>query len=559
MKQASAWPKGFFFALVGLLGSSSLSTPCWADIYGVVTDAVTHQAVGGAQISLANFAFCPVVPIATAVSAANGSYRLVVPIGSMGGSVSAIALGYGDYLLTPSSQGGDTRLNISMTPIAAIGGTIFGPDSKPVPNSVISVLDAATGDPAVVLESDDAGKFGFNGIAPGSYTVCVISSSDAYQDGCYNHQSVGADGIPHGTPFTVANKLVSGLDIHLQAGATISGKLLDRANNLPVFGYSELLFYTPAGVPVTRVDVWPDATTGAYQIPGLAPGNYYVAADQTFGPDTGYYPNLYGGADCDPGDQSGFPACSFTGVTPLSVPAQGLTNIDFDLSGGGVVTGRVVDASTGLGIPNAGVAACTAPDFFVTASTTTDASGNYVMTHVLQHFMVSTRAPEYMDRIWPQTLYDDVKCMSTDPQSLLSLPTPTSTLSGIDFSLTQGSHVSGVVSGTQETTAHVAFLWRETYPPTLSEVVAVNADGSFETNDLTTEKYPSDYTAVAWLDDGVTCVVYGGSPCGATWQASDPLSADLSSAQDFQAGLGTVILNLNFQVKADRVFQNGFE
>ena len=543
------------FALAALLGWSLLSTfSCGASVHGIVSDAVTHKPVAGVEIFAVSFGFSPAITIASTVSAADGSYKLQFYSGSY--PIFANAVGYADY--SKFDAPGSGEFNIKLTPVAAISGTVFDPNSQPVPYPVVSVLDAATGDFVTYGAGDAIGAYSVNDMTPGNYMICLISAYDDYQDGCYNNQAIGADGIPRGTPVNVTSgKLLTGLNIHLQTGATISGTLTDRVTHGALYAYPRFTLYTPAGVLVTSVDIPMDVTTGAYSIVGLAPGNYYLVADEQFGFNSGYYPNVYGGSDCDPTDPSGLPACSFAGVTPLTVPAEGLTNIDFQLSGGGSISGHVIDAATGLGIPGVQVNVCTLPNYYATAGGITDASGFYLITHVLEHFVVATRATGYMDQVWPHTLYDDGNtCASDDPQSFLTLPTQTASLDGIDFSLSKGSHVSGTVNGTEGMQAHVAFFLFNGYPLEVIDDVATNADGSFETDNLTAI---ADYTAIAYLDDGSTCVVYGDYPCGPAWQASNPLSADLSSRQVFSAGLGTVILNLDFHLTIDRLFSDGFE
>ena len=386
----------------------------------------------------------------------------------------------------------------------------------------------------------------------------MITPYDNYRDGCYGNQPIGADGIPHGTPVNVAAaQRVTGLDIHLQAGATISGKLTDRASFAPIYSYTQFMLSTPAGAPVTTTYALSDPATGAYQIVGLAPGSYYLVASQGFSGYFVFYAHVYGGGDCDATNSFSSPVCSLTGVTPLIVPEQGLANINFELSSGGFVSGRVTDAATGLGIAGVQVNACTPPAYYPTAETTTNASGYYNMPHVLPNFVVATRGSGYMDQLWPHSLYDDdAKCMPTDPQSFLTLPSSTASLSGIDFALNAGSHISGTVRGTQGIAGHVVFFRSDTNGLTLIENIAANADGSFATEDLTQTGY---YTALAYLDDGVTCVLYGGGLCTPGWDPSNPSVADFTFYQEFLVAPGVVKLNLDFQIIFDHVFSNSFE
>jgi hypothetical protein len=132
--------------------------------------------------------------------------------------------------------------------------------------------------------------------------------------------------------IAIAGQLVSDLNIHLQYGASISGVLTDRLTHQPLHDTNmTIALFTPQGALVTYF--WEDSDAGGtYRIPGLAPGNYFLAIGDEFISDTGHRPQLYGGTDCIPSTDSGPPVCSFVGVAPLLVPEGGLTDINFALS-----------------------------------------------------------------------------------------------------------------------------------------------------------------------------------------------------------------------------------
>jgi len=549
--------------LAAIFGSLCLAAQSRAGtVSGIVTDAVSHQPVAGVNLYTEFFGFCPSFPLDQTVTGADGSYQLKTD-DAYADMLLAYATGYAGYEIGLASGGGAQTVDIVLNRVAALEGTVYAPDaSHAIPNNVI-VADAATGEYIAGPNVDPvSGNYSVNNIRPGTYTVCLIQPYDDVRDVCYDNQLVGADGIPHGTPITIGDgELVNHIDIHTQLGATIAGTITDRATHSPIYASMYLTLYTPAGAPLTTFGVITDVYTGAYSIPGLAPGSYYLSAGAPFSINEGYYPQVYGGADCAPMAGPDWKApCSFAGVTPLVVPDAGLTNVDFALSSGGLVFGRVVDATTGAGIPNALVAMCVAPTYYAQVSAIADANGNYIITHTPRQFMLSTEAGNYMDQVWPHTLFDDgQRCVSNDPHSVLHLPTDTGMLSNINFALSKGSHVSGTVSGTQGMPAHVAFFLLNASPPNFVESIAVNADGTFETSDLQTTTGNTYYAAIAYRDDGASCVVYGDYPCGPAWQESDLSSADFSHVQAFQAGQGIVILTLDFHLPGDPVFHDGFE
>jgi hypothetical protein len=546
-------------ASVGAIAFPALSFS--ADVRGVAKDAVTQRPVAGARIRLVIAGYSPIPTIASAITQSDGSYSMNFPADSGGNTFFTSAVGYapGYFRFDPANG----VQNFVFTPVAAIVGTLYDPSSNPIDGSSVFLVDPQTKSYLTGSPTYGGGKFAFNNIPPGTYWVCQSNPYDEFRDGCYDHSSVGPDGILRGQPVTVAERqLVENIDVHLEAGAAVSGSITDRISHAPTQIITlDIVLYTPQGAIASEISSNTDER-GGYRIAGLSPGDYYLTLGAQFSSNEGYYPQIYGGPDCDSNTlvpPSYLADCPFIGVAPLTVPAGGLSAIDFDLSSGGIVSGRVVDAQSGLGIPGVTVDACTPPSYYPTAMATTDDTGRYVMTHLLRHFTVNTRAPGYMDQMWPHTLFDDSEqCGSTDPQSNLSLPTPAATLSGIDFSLSKGSHVSGIVTDTRGRSAHVA-VFHGGYPPALVEDITTDSNGAFVISDLIQSPYYSYYTAVAYLDDGVTCVIYGDIPCGAAWRVTDPSSADVSDGRIFEAGLGTVILNLDFHFITDPIFHDGFD
>lgn len=533
---------------------------CRADVAGVVTNAVTHQPVAGAQITMSNFGFCPVVLIASTVSAADGSYLLQFSPNDYG-SIRVDATGYAEFDFSfPSPPSADEHLDMALTPVAAIAGTVYDPASQPVSGAPVQVLDATSGALAYQGQTYADGRFAFNDIAAGSYLVCVLTPQDAYRDSCFDHMDVGPDGIVKGTTITLANgQLVPGADIHLQNGASISGTLIDRATQAPTYiGYLALSLYSPQGSLVADLPSSYTDDNGGYRIAGLAPGSYYLVAGSPFYFGQGYIPHVYGGGDCEISDLFAPPTCSFSGVTPIDVPSTGVTGVDLALSSGAVVTGRVTDAATGSGISDALVFGCIAPGHGETGQTTTDATGNFRLTHVLNTFMVRTYSRDgHMNEVWPHTLAGlEFNCESSDPRSLIVAPSPASVVSGVDFALTVGTHVSGSVVDSRGRAGHVAFYGWDGSGWAFVSSAAIQSDGSYSKDDLE----PGGYTAAAYLDDGSACVVYGGYPCGAGWHADDPASVDFTGgAADALIPLGEVLLRFDFQLEFDRVFSNTFE
>src|SRR5581483_6737233 len=104
--------------------------------------------------------------------------------------------------------------------------------------------------------------------------------------------------------------------------------------------------------------------SGNYSSSDLGTGTYYAVASNA----SGYLDQVYGGGDCL--------VCTPTAGTPIGVTAPSTTpNINFALSVGGQIAGRVSSAASGLA--NVTVQVFNATGGFVTSSAT-DVSGNYM-------------------------------------------------------------------------------------------------------------------------------------------------------------------------------------
>jgi hypothetical protein len=329
MISSSATFRRYVFTLL-YLGFPLFVHPCQAEVHGFVTDATTHQPIGGVDILVMNFGFSPAIPMGGATTAANGSYSVPLPDGN-GGTLVTSQLGYDEYFHNLPGQPATLRLDIALTRVAAIQGKVFGPDSTPVEAQVF-IIDAVAGGYGLSVSSDGSGNFEMNHVAPGKYLLCVVNPLDEYRDACYDNKQIGADGIPNGTPVDIQGQLVSNLDIHLQNGASISGALTDRLTDLPLHDSSvSVALFTSQGSLASYFWEVPHED-GSYRIPGLAPGSYFLAIGDEFTSDAGHLPQLYGGNDCVPSSTSGPPVCSFGGVAPLVVTQNGLTNVNFALS-----------------------------------------------------------------------------------------------------------------------------------------------------------------------------------------------------------------------------------
>jgi hypothetical protein len=121
----------------------------------------------------------------------------------------------------------------------------------------------------------------FDRLTPGAYRLSVQKTGFAPLNG---------PGVPTSSPIQlVAGQVIDNLDLHLQKGAVISGKVLDAAGEpLPDARVMPLRRMTMgrSGAPARLFPAGPGGQTndlGEFRIAGLAPGEYYVAASPRMG------------------------------------------------------------------------------------------------------------------------------------------------------------------------------------------------------------------------------------------------------------------------------------
>ena len=133
---------------------------------------------------------------------------------------------------------------------------------------------------------------------------------------------------------------VTGIDYSLHRGATISGRVTDVETGLPISGVKIQAEEVGEGRTRSRDDVGDD---GRFTIGGLTPGVYVVTAE---GETKGYVRELYD-------DKHARADAALVAVTGTDA----VEGIDFGLKRGATISGRVMDAGTGLPIANMDVKA----------------------------------------------------------------------------------------------------------------------------------------------------------------------------------------------------------
>lgn len=142
-----------------------------------------------------------------------------------------------------------------------------------------------------------------------------------------------------------AGAVTTGIDFVLDRGATISGTV--RLAPVTVIGPPppprlNVELYARVGPSLRRVDVVMPDQSGAYRFAALAAGTYYVATTTAT-----FVDEVHDNRPCLSRCQSGEIAAG----NPVTVGVGGaVSNLDFDLSGGGSLSGTITQAGTGTPI-----------------------------------------------------------------------------------------------------------------------------------------------------------------------------------------------------------------
>ena len=255
--------------------------------------------------------------------------------------------------------------NLTLSLGASIAGRVFDEDTGfPIANldvHAVSLPDRSH----VAWESTDAdGRFTLSGVAPGLFDV--VAEGRGY--------------VPHQQRVSVLEQeRVTGLEMGLGAGGTVSGRVTDAATGVPVAG---------ATVRHSWVDTefGSEAVTneqGRYRLTGLGEGRHHLQVEVR---GQNYVQQFYSGKMLrDRAD-----LVTIRGQEEIS-------DVSFSLIPGAVISGRVVDSETGRPIPGMDLRARINGDDL--ADSTTNNEGVYVLRGIPNgEIEVAARGQGYIER-----------------------------------------------------------------------------------------------------------------------------------------------------------------
>ena len=460
-------------AVLGLGGS----------IRGRVTDAVSHTGVAGAQVEVISGGDY----VGDASTDSSGSYTVAgLPAGSytvqfVPPQVSPYAAQFYPGSVTASSASpvsvADDQttngINAVLTAQGALTGSVTDAASgAPVTGATVQAFDGS-GNVVATATATQVGRYVL-GLGAGSYRVefegCDCGDNYAPQFSGGGSSLAGASSLPvASSKSTVANAA-------LTAGGEITGTVTDAVSGDPLDGI-EVDAYSGGTIVSSALT----SISGQYTIGGLASGSYTVG----FAPsDDEHAPQFYDGTTA----QSGAQLVRVTAGSPTRA-------IDAALTGGGTISGKVTDSTSGLGVGGLTVAAVDAAGDSI-QQTATAPDGSYSLGGLTPGSYRVLVSPQ-----WPSAY--------SDHQSGEVSVTAGSTATGVNVVMEGGGAVAGTVTDAA-TGRPIAGATVELYDDESTVTATTTSNGGFVFGGVGPGIYFADFTATAggyltqYYDDSAT-------------------------------------------------------
>ena len=424
--------------------SSKLAPTNTGAFSGTVTDAVTSAPIANMTVLIHN-SFGSVIASVTT----NDSGNYVTPPLSEG-TYFARTFDSLDYMdeLYDNIECEDGCAITNGTPITVtVGATTTGIDFALAKGGRISgrITDEATGQPlsnisvrilnptiSLILSAttDSSGNYIVEELLPpGTYYVGT-STSSIYINEAYDNIPCQDCDLTRSTPITVtAGATTTGIDFALTAGGVIEGTITNAVTGAPILNAVVLIFSSDGR---SGFGAFPN-NSGVYKSrEGLPTGTYYVLTETL-----GFVNKLYNNFTCAPCDER-------TG-TPVFVTAGSTTSgINFALTQGGRISGRITNAATSAPLTGVTVRIYNSLGELVT-SINSNSAGTYTTGSVLPTGTYYARTASSQGLL--TQAYSGIDCTACTPT--LGAPiavTAGSTTTGVDFALTAGGRISGTVT-----------------------------------------------------------------------------------------------------------------
>ncbi len=439
-----------------------------------------------------------------------------------------LSLSAGDHL---------TGINIALQKTGSISGRVTDVETgQPIANVNVTVCDFsgvwvnqtltdANGDYHVgeLLGRDYFLRFSTN---DGPYYLRFLTNR-----GNYASELLGGEPSPsdnncvHGKTVEVTlGQVTSGVDHVLQKGGSITGRVIESSNLAPLASIG-VTIYSWDGYRVASFETDED---GRYQVKGLAAGRYFVKA----GEQSDYINQVNSGFECQ--GSSCLPIILNTAVNV--VPGEVISNVNFSLQKGGVISGVITASDSGVPLTDVHVEVVNERgDFWKSTSSDTNgrfqvtglSSGNYYLTanafaaYTGQTYGAATCAECDVLEGAPITVVEGEEIDGVDlslqlKQEQISVP-DLGSISGTVFDAESGEPISG------ESLSNGG--WASGWLSSGNEVLVIDLDGQWveyanyhsDGTYIVEGLVPGDYYILVSQDDEYVGELYDGVACSNPW------------------------------------------
>lgn len=329
-----------------------------------------------------------------------------------------------------------TEKDVSLQLGASISGTIRTKNGLPVSNISVNVLVAGgNGNSVGWAWSDSSGLYTVRGLPAGSYTLQYQTQGTDYLPQWWEGKATQTEAT---TIVVGSAEILTGRDVTLQVGASISGRISDAGGN-PIADANVYAMQNTTGGGTSNYHSAQTDANGVYVLRGLSAGDYKVQFHGAFG--SNYLQQWWDGKDTQ------------NSAMLITVGAtSALTGKNVTLKVGSSISG-IVRGLNGVALANVdvGVQQATGGGGYAYGSgyATTDASGSYTVrglpvgSYKLQ--FVPESGSEYTSQWW-------LGKATVDSATPLTVGTAQE-LTGKNVSLKVGGTVSGTVTGVGSTLA----------------------------------------------------------------------------------------------------------
>lgn len=364
-------------------------------------------------------------------------------------------------------------INFALSEGGKITGTVITEaDSVPLPGAhVKAILVVSDGKVSYHALTEEDGSYSIDGLPPGSYLA--RANADGYAAEYFDDAGTAEEA----TLLTIeTSEIIDDIYFALSTRSAIRGHVRSAVDESPiadarvlVFKVTDLPVFIPIILRETRTD-----EDGAYTVQ-VRPGDYYVHASAE-----GFNGEFYDDAD------------NLSSATVVEVVADShTTDIDFELTPRGSISGTVADAATEEPIAGAVVQAFLDDPYgilevaprIVGFRARTDSSGQYTIANLPEgEYIVRALSDDYLTEYYEEA---DNKGDATPV-----LVEEGANVEGIDFTLTKGGSIAGLVASEVDSlpiAGALVTVWR--VGGSFHETTYSEEDGSYEVGGLRSGEY----------------------------------------------------------------------